>query len=386
MNLLALTRPVLLSMSAFDATQQTLFSFTATGSSTQISSNRLTIRNNLTNTVVYNEVQSSYRYEHILPAGTLTNGVYYNATVTTYDENGDSSPESIAIQFWCYSTPIIAINNIPSSSLIENSNFEFTFTYNQSEGEAIDSYRLNLYNDSQSQISTSGLLYVTNGTPPYSGSYSFGGFENNTSYYIELVIYTIYGTEVKTPNLSFTVKYSRPDLFTVVELFNNCEDGYITVTSNMSIIEGEAYPYPPNYIDGKELDLRNPSWWATWGGGYEISGDVLIRAWFRDPNPNSTVIRLQNEGEGEIEIIYVQGYPSINADTPQAYLAMNVQSMSGQEYSIISNFINVLPDTQQYCMWLKRINGLYDIQLLGVTTNIQNIENEEEIDSSTEVV
>lgn len=375
---MALTRPVLLSMVAFDATSSATFTFTATGSSSQITANRLIIRNNTSNVIVYNEQQESFRYEHTVPAGTLTNGTYYNATITTYDANGDSSTESIAIQFWCYSNPIISINNIPSTGLIENSNFEFNFTYTQSEGEPLDSYRFNLYNSAQSQISTSGLIYVNNGTPPYDGSYTFGGFENNVSYYIELVIYTIYGTEIKTPQTQFTVRYGLPDLFTVVELFNNCEEGYITVTSNMSIIEGDSYPYPPNFIDNKELNLTNPTWWAQWNIGYEISGDFLLRAWFRNPNPNSTIIRLSNSEIGSITFQYIQGYPNVEAENPQAYIVVTVTSLSGQSYTVLSNFIDVIPVTEQYCMWFTRINGLYNVQLMAVSNTQETNEGGEE--------
>ena len=55
---MALTRPTLLAMAAFDATKEQIFSFVVTGTSAQIVANQLIIRNNDTNDIVYQENDS----------------------------------------------------------------------------------------------------------------------------------------------------------------------------------------------------------------------------------------------------------------------------------------------------------------------------------------
>ena len=76
---MALTTPILYSVSAFDATQAQTFLFNVLGGS-QVVANTLTIKNNATLAVVYSATQTTFKFEHILPANTLTNGTYYQAT------------------------------------------------------------------------------------------------------------------------------------------------------------------------------------------------------------------------------------------------------------------------------------------------------------------
>ena len=127
---MALTTPILYSINAFDAIQAQTFSFNVLGGS-QVVANTLTIKNNATLAVVYSETQTTFKFEHILPANTLTNGTYYQATLTTKDAQGNESNASAPIQFYCYSQPMFEISNMPSGNVITNSSYAFTVTYNQ---------------------------------------------------------------------------------------------------------------------------------------------------------------------------------------------------------------------------------------------------------------
>ena len=68
-----LTKPTLISTPAFDATQEHTFTFAIYGSSPQIVANKLVIRNQTTNEIVYTEKQESFRYEHVVNADSLKN-------------------------------------------------------------------------------------------------------------------------------------------------------------------------------------------------------------------------------------------------------------------------------------------------------------------------
>lgn len=359
-----LTRPTLLNVTAFDATQQQTFIFVVTGSTAQITANRLTIRNQKTNTIVYDEKQETFRYEHIVNANELTNNTYYNAVITVFDADDNESPASIPIQFWCYSEPTVEFTNIPSSGIIANASFTFEFAYNQSEGERINSYILNLYNASQEQISTSGLQYVQEGIPPYSNSYTFTGFENNGVYYVELSITTLEGTVVSTGLEQFTVQYEHPDIFTLIELQNNCVDGYIVVRSNFVLIEGESNPDPPTYIDDKEVDLTGDGSWVKWDEGFSISGDMLARMWFRKPNPYTQIASFSNTSGQQIIVNYMLGYENVESAEMEAYVEIYVTSYEGTQYYIFSNYIPPLADTEYYTVYLTRVDDIYQLQLL----------------------
>ena len=364
---MALTTPTLLTQVAFDATQQQTFYFNVIGASAQIVSNTLTIRNNTTNDIVYQENQETYKYEHIVNAGELTNGTYYNATVSVFDNEGNQSPTSVPIQFWCYTTPTLVFSNIPSNNIITNSSFNFQFTYNQTENEPINSYVINLFNSSQVQISTSGPQYADNGTPPYTGNYTFAGFENNTVYYIQVTATTSEGTIVSTTLQQFTVQYTKPDLFTLVQLSNNCDEGYITITSNIIAIEGSSNPDPPTYINNQEVDLTAKGSWVQWNEGFSITGDMLARVWFRNPNEYTTLVQFSNTNGQTIKLNFMLGYESVESTDMEAYIEAYIESATGYSYYIYSNYVTPLADTNDYVVYFTRVNNIYSLQLLTTT-------------------
>lgn len=363
-----LTRPTLLAVNAFDATQEYKFGFAmygATGS--QIVANKLVIKTQDNNTTVYEQKQETFKFEHILPAGTLKNNTYYNAVISVFDSEGNESPTSIPVQFWCYTTPVIAFTNIPVTKIINNASFTFSFTYTQTEGEKLNSYVVNLYDSSEVLLATSSSIYVENGTPPFSGSYLFTGFENSTEYFVEVIATTINGTIISTGIESFTVQYEHPDIFAIVELVNNCDEGYITVKSNFVLIKGESNPDPPIYINDKEVDLTNPEHWVEWNEGYSINGNFLTRVWFRNPTPYKEIIKFSNAQGQTISIRYMEGYENIDAPEMTAYIEIYVTSIEEFEYYAFSNYISILPAEDYYCAWIRRINNIYQLEFHPVT-------------------
>lgn len=359
---MALTKPILLPVPAFDATHPYTFAFAVQSSSAQITANRLTIRRQTDNQIVYEEQQETFKYEHIVSADELTNGTYYNAELIVYDAEGNDSPTSVPIQFYCYSTPIVTFTNLPVNNIIQNASFSFAFSYTQTEGEKINSYVMNLYNSTGIQLSTSGINYVTDGTPPYTGSYTFAGLENGGTYLIELIATTINNTVVTTGKIQITIEYSRPDLFTLVEIDNNCEEGYIILTSNIVLIEGSSNPSSPIYIDDKEIDLTGEGSWVKWEDGYSISGDMLTRLWFRNPNKYTQIMQFSNTDGQIIRLNFMLGYENVDSSDEQAYVEMYVQSAT-EQYYIYSNFIDVLQDTEYYNVWLTRVGNIYQLLL-----------------------
>lgn len=356
---MALPRPVLNSQPAFDATQARTFTFTVYGAGAQITANKLIIRNQADNSIVYQGQQTTFRFEHNLPANTLTNNNYYTATIIVIDATGEESPESIPIQFRCYSAPTITLSNFPITSIIDNASFNFEFVYNQAEGERLNTYVMNLYDSTKTKISTSNTVYVENGVPPYIGSYLFNGFENTVVYYIEIIGLTVNNTVVTTGLVEFTVRYINPSIYSQIELENHCREGYITVTSNMVLIEGNSQPSPPKYINNKEVDLRGNGDYVQWNQGYSFSSDFTAKAWFRDANPNTTLFTFSNTSGQVITVNYCEGYKSLESENKQAYMEVYVRSMYGMDYYIYSDYLDILSSSDYYCFWLRRQNNIY---------------------------
>lgn len=362
---MALPRPVLNTQVAFDATQAQTFIFTVYGSGVQITANKLIIRNQTDNSIVYEQQQTTFKFEHTVPAGTLTNGTYYNATVIVIDGNGEQSPESIPIQFYCFSAPILTLTNFPTTAIIDNASFNFEFSYTQAEGERLNSYVVNLYDSTRTRISTSGTIYVENGTPPYNGNYLFTGFENTVEYFVEVIGLTINNTTVTTGLTSFIVRYLNPSVYSQVELESHCKEGYITITSNMVLVEGNSNPSPPKFINNKELDVRATLSYVQWNQGYNINNDFTAKVWFRDAratgfqNSPKDLITFSNTNGQTITISYRKGYRSIESTALQSYVEVYVVSLSGYSYYIYSDYLDVLPSSSYYCFWLRRVNNIY---------------------------
>ena len=357
-----LTTPILYSQAAFDATQAHTFTFNVVGGE-QVTQNKLVITNQSTNEIVYQAVQTTYKFEHILPANTLTNGVYYSAYVITYNANGTASARSNSIQFYCYSTPSFAFSNLPINNVIANSSYNFQATYNQTEGELLNSYSFTLYDAQRIQIATSGTQYVgATTTPPTIVAYQFTGFVDRTSYYIRAIGQTAQGTQVDTGLIAISVLYTVPSLFSVIELHNNCSGGYVIVRSNLIEIGSESNPTPPNYVDNNTaVDVRNNGQYVEWSSGFELNSDFTASLWGRDFNENSNIITMTDDLGNNIIIRY-------RTNENNTVYADATVTNGDVIYYVYSDAIATPTTTDKIQIWLRRIGNQYTIKLANVTT------------------
>lgn len=353
---MALTTPILYNIPAFDATKEQVFTFAAIGGS-QVVANTLTIKNNATLETVYSEVQKTFKFEHVLPAGTLSNGTYYQATLRTKDAQNNESNDSAPIQFYCYTQPTFIITNMPSGNVIENSSFAFNVQYNQIQGETLNAYVFNLYSVSGTLISTSGTMYNTDTTLPLNISYLFSGFEDKAGYSIEVTGVTTNGTQITTGRIGFTTNYAAPETFSSLFLSNNCQGGYITIVSNVVTIDGETNPPSPTYIDNKEIDIRGEGQYVQWTQAYEINGDFTTRIWGRDYTPNKEIFRFSNANGDTIIITYC-------VQESNCWFEMRaIHNKNLWGYVIESQHIALPDSTEQLFCWLRRINNVYELKI-----------------------
>ena len=353
---MALTTPILYSVSAFDAQNSFVFRFASIGGN-QVVANTLTIKNNATLTTVYSATQTTFKFEHTLPANTLTNGTYYQATLTTKDAQGNVSNASVPIQFYCYSQPSFEISNMPTGNIVTNSSYAFTVTYNQAQGEILNAYVFNLYSVSGALISTSNTMYNTDTSLPLNISYLFSGFEDNASYSIEVTGVTVDGTQITTGRISFTTNYTSPDTFSNFFLANNCKGGYITIRSNVIGINGISNPETPTYIDNKEIDLTDTGSYVEWIEGSRVTDDWTMRLWGRDFTPNSEIFRFSNTDGDIITIEY-------HVDATQCWFELKAKHSNWLWGYVTESARIALPnETEQVFCWLRRIDNLYDLTI-----------------------
>ena len=365
---------------AFDATQAHVFTFNVYSGS-QITGSKLTIKNNATLETVYDGTETSYAFEHTVPANTLTNGVYYQASIQTMDAQGNFSPASNIIQFYCYSAPTLVFNNIPTANIIPSASFAFEVKYNQAEGEALDNYVFNLYTTAGTPISTSGRLYNTTTTVPTVFAYTFSGFNNGEDYVVEVNAVTVEGTQITTGKQTVFVQYSQPGMFSSLYLTNNCKNGYITVQANVIGINGEADPMPPNYqkIGTETVVTLKDNEYVQWTEGYEIPENYTLRIWglfgdsLRDvinnkfPTKYFPTAFLTNAQKNYVEvgIRYDLAYPALKM-TPCLTVKQTTTDVHG--YELTGDTVNWDGENIDWVLTLKCINNLYSISLSKQTT------------------
>lgn len=353
---MALTTPLLYTVPAFDATNEQVFTFLSVGGS-QVVANTLTIKNNATLATVYERTQVSYRFAHVLPANTLTNGTYYQATLTTKDAEGNVSNTSAPIQFYCYTTPTFEITNMPNNNVVTNSSFAFNVRYNQIQGEMLNAYVFNLYSISGALISTSGLKYTTQSSLPITISYLFSGFEDSASYSVEVNGETVNGTQLTTGKIPFTTNYKKPDTFSSLTLTNNCKGGYITIKSNVVAIDGIVTPEPAVYIDDKEIDLRNEGSSVVWEDGYIIGQNWTMRIWGRDFTPDSEIFRFSNVNGDIVAVEY-------HTDDIYCWFELKARYVDWTWGYVAESAHIVLPSSvEEIFCWVRSVNSLYDIKI-----------------------
>ena len=253
---MALTRPILNSIAAFDSTQDAVFTFISNGGD-KVTGSKLTIKTNDTGETVYEETQETILKQHILPANTLTNNKYYTASIQSMNAAGTLSNPSSSIQFWCYTSPTIEFTNIPSDNIIENSSFTFEATYNQSEGELLSSYDIFLYDENDNivkGITGDDRIYIYEVfAPPTHISYMFSGLEDGKTYKIEIVGYTAHKTEVHSEKHIFYVEYGITQFTTGIRLTNQCQRGTILIEAELKDLIGKLLakldPSQPDYSE-----------------------------------------------------------------------------------------------------------------------------------------
>jgi hypothetical protein len=385
---MAMVKPIALTVNAFDATIAQTFYFTASGGN-QIVKNKITIRNNETNTVVYTNTVESYSLSQTVPANTLTNGLYYNYSFVTYDVNNNESAESNIVPFYCYTTPILTFTNIPSNKTISTGSYSFDVQYVQNEGELVDYIYIILYDSSENIISQSDNIYSTS-TPPFTVSQIFSGLENNVSYYIRAYGVTINGTEFSSDKMSFTVIIETPEVFSTLTLTDKCSDGYTQVQSYVTLSDGESNG-TVEYINNNTEAYLPSSQYVEWTQGFSIGTSWLIKIFMSLYQINDFVEIGKDLNGNEYKIKWIREIPYVDNSSSEYWITtydgnplltydgqnlleyvfsdpkdcFELIGYSGKEEKVLlkSNYVDLMNNTSNVLCWLKKVDNTYTLKL-----------------------
>lgn len=352
--------PNLFVTTAFDAKYEHIFNFSNEGNP-QAVKNKLRIYNNETLKLVYDETVETMKLSHIISADKLKNGICYNAEIQIIDKDGNESPFSNKIIFYCYTTPTWNFTNLIQDQIITNSSFNAQIEYSQPEGEILNSYRFILYDGLSNIIFSTPNRYDTSNL-----SYNISNLSDDKAYFLRATGETLNGMIIDTGRIGFTVSYVQPSVFALVHLDNVYDEGYIKITSNIITIEGSATPDPPKYIEDKKIDLTDEGAKVIFDEGFTIDNNFTLKSYMENLSQNTTVIELSNYNN---KIIIDYRFGSFNGENEKAYFEL--RSYSGLEnYYLMSNTINKPSTSDRIFLFIRRINNVYEIKCenLGVAT------------------
>lgn len=374
---MAMVTPIGVSVNAFDANTQTqVFKFTTSGGN-QVVGNILNIYINETQEKVLSKNVESYEFQQTYDPETdtkLVNGTQYYFTFQTYDiqynnqlteeeniANGHLSNESFPILFYCYTTPVIEITNIPLDSIINASSYNFIGSYNQAENELMDSAIFNLYTSNGELVATSGNIYPQSEVPT-KVSYTFQRLDDNENYTLEFSILTINNTEVSISK-EFKVVYEFPNVYSTLQLENKCRDGYVQITSNLRSIEGESNPTNLTYIDDTKVDICKDDYYVKWNHNFEIPENFLLRIRMTPARINENFCILGDKSSGNyFELKWVR---ENNSDTNVMMDCFVFLGYINNEIVVQqkSNYIDLMNNLSDVFIWVKKNGNDYELIL-----------------------
>lgn len=373
---MAMVKPIAQSKNAFDANNIERFDFISSGGN-QVVKNKITVRKNSDNSVVYTNTMETFAFYQDIPSNTLVNGEYYNYFFNTYDINNNESPNSNVVPFYCFTTPTLTFTNISNNTTIETSNFLFNVEYAQIEGELLDNLKFVLYDINGNILSESGILRSTD-APPFQLSYQVFGFDNDTNYKIQVDGVTVNGTIIKSELIDFNVRFEFPTVFTEIDLENRCNEGYVQFRSNLVFIDGTSNPNPPIYIDDNAVDLSKMGSWVEWLQGYEIPSNFTLQMWLK-PVLLGEFCKLWNNSDLNKYIQINLRRSFLNGETVlKDYI--EVYGINNGNYVLQhSNTVDMLNNLSDIIVWIKKVNNTWEV-ILDVTSHEDNVLNWNPVD------
>ena len=333
--------PILYLVQAFDSDVGTTIKFSWLGNQPIL--NTLRIRNNKTNEIVYEASQTTMRLEHVIPSNNnLVNGQLYNASIRVTDSNNSHSEWSDVALFYCFTTPTFTIN-IESGQVIQAQTYGVNITYDQPEGELLQSYRVQVFNSNMESVYDSSMRYILD-------TVRIANLQDNNSYYIIATGTTINGIELTTGLIPFVADFIKSEAYFVCELQNMYDTGGIYIKSNIVSVEGRA-DSNVTYGDGY-ADLTDNK--VYFDQGFSISNDFAIMIKGKDFVAGEQIAQIK--GNDEI----------INIYNKYDYVAGNyyfeLEAIYRRNTYLITR--NYSPVDTDITLWVRRKNTLFEMEVV----------------------
>ena len=362
-------KPIITRIDAFDATIGTTITFGWKGA--QAFQNELIIRDSETLNIVYKyKTGRDMSLKHVMniALGTTNedvteqfkNGKQYQATITVFDKDGVQSDPSDPVTFWCFTEPVLKITNEDVlSGIITMSSLYLNFYYQQTEGEILSEYYVELYDENKHLLLRSSIYYGSSSEEYL--EYRIEGLLNNHTYYVNVNARTAHGIEVSTGLVQFSVKYDKMGAGALISL-KDLGNGNVSIGSNFKIVDANSNPEEPIYINDEEIDLRDPDSYVNFFDGFEVSGDYEMKMKMRAVQDWFYVL-CKNEDEEVLKITYKYYDIDFEEETKRKYYFKLHIFNDVQDLNVFTKMFNKPTDDQELTLVLRHYRGYYALNL-----------------------
>lgn len=198
---------------------------------------------------------------HTLTGGTITNSATESYKWSIQVWNGAETKTSREFQFFAKTTPVLTFT-VPAT--ITSQSYEFTATLVQAQGDIVNNYIFELYDN------TNELIESSNSITDFNIQYTFDGFTNGDSLGIRLYGTTTGNQSFDSGIVSFDVAYAEPEISLVpnTEVDNNTSLVTIEIPSTTQIFgvptpsgvtyeEVEIYSFDGSNVETYTFDTVN---------------------------------------------------------------------------------------------------------------------------------
>lgn len=379
--------PVILNKLPFDAELDFGLQFSYSGS--QIYGYRVLIQNNADNTTVYDETTMSSQNiilnsVAIIPANTLINGNTYNFQISVFDQKPNldgvyeysESPLSSIVVLKCLKTPVFTFTNIMQNAIIRNSFIDVEISYFQENGELLNLYTVYLYAANQSLIWSSDVQYAD------TESVRISELIDDTTQYVQATGETVNGVEIQTELVQFSCDYLKADIFLKFRADNVPDEGAVRLSSNFVLVEGSSNKDELVYVDDEKVSLLNGE--KVWFDQGYVTDNFLCEIILSDIKDFSRIITFNMKGA----MCYITwNYGNfIGYDETMYYAELTAYTPIGSErltYIVSSNKIPKLENGQQVFIWMRHIDGLFDLKIEALPLEVIDVEAIEIVENDT---
>jgi hypothetical protein len=353
----SLTRPLLDSLKVIDASVDNIIKYSVIGGE-QVFGYHIQIYNNSNNILIYENKAFSFIFQINITSNLLINGSEYKLRMRTFNGNvlGDfsniesnSSAFSEYLILKCYSIPTNSITNLlldtSGNNMIKNQTFTFIGQYNQLQGVALKSFRYLLYDSNRILKQSFSEIYQTTGDL----TQEITGFENNKTYYIELLTINQYNVESSSALIEFYVQYIQPRIRQILTATNDYDNASIKVDAKIVRVqfEGENYTFEN---DGW-INLKNGYIHIKQDESFNVDRDFTLKLWLKDITASVDFLTIVGEN-GQIRTQLRDN----RFHTYKEYNDLDLYSHYGSD--LITNYNN----ETVFFIFIQQVNGMLNLK------------------------